>query len=99
MKLDSMTDHAKTPRLPVADRQLIKPLIHHINDPLTTETDQVVMQGHVGVKPRYVMPDVDFIDQPGPPQDREGVIHGVARHHGMPSLDASIEIVGAASAA
>ncbi len=94
VEFDAMPDHAKPPCLPAVDSQVIELRIHHVYDALTPQTYEMVMQGHIGIKARHCVPDIDFMDQPGPPEDRERVIHGIPRHQRTPALDRSIQIVG-----
>lgn len=65
VKLNPMTEHVKSPGLPDGDFQPIQLLVHHILDPTALHTDKVVMHGDVPVKPRHLVPDVDFLDQSG----------------------------------
>ena len=59
----------------------IQRVIHQILDSATAQADQVVMQGHIGVKARAVMPIVDLPDEPCVPQHTQRVIHRIRGDH------------------
>jgi hypothetical protein len=83
MKLDSMADNLK---ISLGNTETIQCFIGDILNPPAFKTDQVMMQGHIGIKPRPFMSDVDLSHKSGFSKHPKGVIDSIAGNHRMPSL-------------
>jgi len=71
---------------------MIEPIIHHIDDTMTAEADQMVMRSEIGIKPCPVVTYIYFLDEPGLLQRAQGVIHRIQREHGVSRRDFSIQL-------
>ena len=60
MKLNPMPDHVKSLRLAVGNIQLIPSVVRHIFNPAASQTNEMMVCGHIPVKTRHVMTHVDF---------------------------------------
>jgi hypothetical protein len=89
-----MPDHVKSPRLPVRQIQSVQTFIHHIHDLTAPQTDKMMVHAHIPVKPRHSMTHVDFLYQPGFPQDTQRVVDSIAGYHRLLTLHQPIQVLG-----
>ena len=64
-----MPEYMKSPGLPTRDGQMIQPVVHHIHNLTTAQTNQMMVHRDIPVEPRHLMTDVYFLNQTGLPQD------------------------------
>lgn len=48
---------------------MIQPVVHHIHNLTTAQTNQMMVHRDIPVEPRHLMTDVYFLNQTGLPQD------------------------------
>jgi hypothetical protein len=89
-----MPEHMKSPGLPTRDGQMIQPVVHHIHNLTTAQTNQMMVHAHIPVKPRHSMTHVDFLYQPGFPQDTQRVVNSIAGYHRLLTLHQPIQVLG-----
>ena len=58
-----MAENTESPRLSIGNGQLIQRFVHDIHYSTTAQTDQVMMNRDISVKPRHLMAHVDFLHQ------------------------------------
>jgi hypothetical protein len=88
-----MTRDMKISSHPWRDPQTIQRAISHVHDLTTSETDEVMVYGHVGIEARAVVPVVHLTDQSGLLQHPKGVVDCVWRDQGETSTDLPMEIL------
>ncbi len=94
MKFHAMTGDVEARSRQGRDPQAVKRGIRQILNPPTPQTDQVMVKTDIGVEPGSIVPIIHLMDQPGPLQDPQGVIHGIGRHHGITTSDLPVEVLG-----